>query len=88
MEKKVDLEVARDFFGREIKIGDICVYPVRRGSKMWVNRIVIQNITHDARGKPKLSGQKGDGYPVNISSLDRVVLVGRDNVIPFSDDGG
>lgn len=87
MEEKQNEEaqVPRDMFDREIKVGDICVYPVRRGSKMWMNRLVIQKIAHDPRGKPKLSGQKGDGYPVNITSLNRVALIGRGNVIPFSE---
>lgn len=83
--ENVEMQTPCDMFGREIKVGDICVYPVRRGSKMWMNRLVIQKVSHDPRGKPKLSGQKGDGYPVNITSLDRVALIGRDNVIPFSE---
>jgi hypothetical protein len=73
----------RDMFDREVRIGDICVYPVRRGSQMWMNRVVVQKISHDPRGAPKLSGLKQDGYPVNVTSLDRVAIIGRDNVVPF-----
>lgn len=75
--------VPRDIFDREIRIGDLCVYPVRRGSSMWMNRLTVQKISHNVKGEPKLSGQKQDGHPVNITSIDRVVLIGRDNVVPF-----
>ena len=78
-------ETPRDMFDREIRVGDICVYPVRRGSKMWMNRITINIITHDAKGQPKLSGIKGDGYPVNITSLGRVAIIGRNNLVPFAE---
>ena len=81
----IENQPPKDMFDREIKVGDICVYPVRRGSNMWMNRITVNKITHDPRGNAKLSGLKGDGYPVNVTSLDRVALIGRDNVIPFSE---
>ena len=77
-------EAPKDFLGRELKVGDVCVYPVRRGSKMWLNRITIQRISHT--NGPKLHGIKGDGYPVNVTSLDRVCLVGRDNMVPFMEE--
>lgn len=72
-----------DHFGREIHIGDLCAYPVRRGAKMWINRLTVQKLTHDLKGNPKISGVKGNGYSVSVTSLDRVVLVGRDNTVPF-----
>lgn len=73
----------KDMFDREIRTGDICVYPVRRGSSMWMNRFTIQAIGRTPHGGVKLSGVKGDGYPVNVTSLSRVAIIGRDNVIPF-----
>jgi hypothetical protein len=76
-------KTAKDMFDREIRLGDICVYCVRRGAKMWQNRMTVSKISHNPLGEPKLSGQKQDGYPVNVTSLDRVVIVGRDNVIPY-----
>ena len=76
-------QVAKDMFDREIRVGDICVYPVRRGSQMWMNRVLVMKITHNPRGEPTLSGQKQDGYPVRVTSLDRVAIIGRDNVIPY-----
>lgn len=77
-----DQKTPMDFLGREIRVGDVCTYPVRRGSNMWLNRVVIQRISHDPRGEPKLSGLKQDGYPVSVTSLDRVVIVGRNNIVP------
>ena len=78
-------QVPKDMFDREIKLGDVCVYPVRRGSNMWMNRILIQKISHNPRGEARLSGQKQDGYPVNVTSLDRVAIIGRDNQVPFTE---
>ena len=78
-------QVPKDMFDREIRVGDVCVYPVRRGSAMWMNRVTVQRISHDPRGAPKLSGVKGDGYPVNVTSLDRVAIIGRDGVVPFAE---
>lgn len=75
--------IPEDMFGREIRVGDLCVYPVRRGSAMWMNRLTVQKISYNLRGEAKLSGVKQDGYPVNVTSLDRVALIGRDNVVPF-----
>ena len=75
---------AKDMFDRTIAVGDICVYPVRRGSKMWMNRIVIQTINFTDTGVT-LVGTKQDGYPVRVKCLDRVAIIGRDNVLPFVD---
>ena len=30
-----------DFLGRTIKAGDLLIYPVRRGSRMWLNKITV-----------------------------------------------
>ncbi len=75
--------VAKDMFDREIRVGDICVYPVRRGSQMWMNRLTVQRITFDPAGNPRLSGVKGDGYPVSVTSMDRVAIIGRNNEVPL-----
>jgi len=75
-------QVAKDMFDREIRLGDVCVYPVRRGSKMWMNKVTVMKITHNPAGEPKLAGQKQDGYQVRVTSLDRVAIIGRDNVVP------
>lgn len=75
----------KDFLDREIRVGDICVYPVRKGSSMWINRVTVQRITRDPAGGFKVHGMKGDGYPVVVTSMDRLTIVGRNNVIPFQD---
>jgi len=75
----------KDTMDRTIKPGDICVYPVRHGAKMWVNTLNVQDITYNAKGEPKLVGYKQDGFTVRVSSLDRVTIVGRNNYIPFID---
>lgn len=80
------MTVAKDFLAREIKVGDICAYPVRRGSRMWLNRLLVQAIVPDVDGSPKLKGQNRDGHPVTISTLDRVVIVGRNNTVPQLED--
>lgn len=77
-------ETPRDYFDREIRVGDICVYPVRKGSQMWINRITVQRIDRGESGF-KVHGVKGDGYPVVVSTMDRLTIVGRDNVVPFKD---
>lgn len=74
----------RDMFSREILIGDECVYPVRRGSKMWMNRFTVTCFTVSDGAKATLVGTKQDGYPVRIKALDRVAIIGRDGVIPFT----
>jgi hypothetical protein len=80
---EVENKVPKDAFDREIRLGDICAYPVRRRSSMWLNKMTVQKITYDVAGNPKIHGQKQDGYKVRVASLDRVVIIGRNNVIPF-----
>lgn len=74
-----------DFLDREIRVGDICVYPVRRRSAMWLNRITVHDIKHGPDGSPRIVGLKGDGHTVSVSTLERVAIVGRSNVIPFQE---
>lgn len=73
----------KDTFGRTLRVGDICAYPVRRGSAMRMNRFIIQKIQRGMGDKVILSGTRGDGYTVNITNIKNVVLIGRDKVIPF-----
>lgn len=72
-----------DMLGREILVNDLCVYPVRRGSKLWMNRIIIKSIGLDDKGVITLVGMKQDGYPVRVKALDRVAIVGRDGHLPY-----
>jgi len=79
------MEQAKDMFDRVIKVGDICVYPVRRGSHMWMNRLTVQNISLTYTGAIKVEGLRGDGYPISITSIDRLAIIGRNNIIPFAE---
>ncbi len=80
-----EINKPNDMFDREILAGDICVYPVRRGSKMWVNKITVRSVVIHPEGTPTIIGMKQDGYPVRIKALDRVAIIGRDGIIPFVD---
>jgi hypothetical protein len=76
----------KDAWGRELRVGDICAYPVRRGSRMWVNRITIQALTRDVAGNPRVKGINKDGANVVISNLENLTLIGRNNTIPLMED--
>ena len=38
---------AVDFMGRTIEAGHVVVYPVRRGSDMWLNKLSVTEVTDD-----------------------------------------
>lgn len=44
------VEVARDFDGREIKVGAMVAYAVRRGSSMWLNKRKVTGIEKRSPG--------------------------------------
>jgi hypothetical protein len=59
-----------DFLGRTILAGDILVYPVRRGSKMWLNRIHVTKSETDM-----VLGDSPEGRPVRLSNLKNTVVI-------------
>jgi len=59
-----------DFLGREIKAGDLVVYPVRRGSSMWMSRMTVLSTEGG-----KLAGNNPEGRRVSLTSLGNVVVV-------------
>lgn len=59
-----------DFLGRPITAGVVIVYPVRRGSDMWLNKL---NVTHVEEGKVK--GYNTFGRPLTITNLKNTVVV-------------
>lgn len=75
--------IVKDTWGRELRVGDVCTYPVRRGSKMWMNRLTIQLILLDVAGNPQVKGLNQDGARVTLTSLQNLTLLGRDNTIPL-----
>jgi len=58
-----------DFLGREIRPGDLIVYPWRRGSAMGLNKLSVQQVTEQ-----HVSGYSNLGRPVKITNLKNVVV--------------
>ena len=67
------MTVARDFVNREIKAGDTIAYPVRRGSKMWLNRLTVQQIVAGPKGL-QVGGVNSKGRRVTVTNLTNVVV--------------
>ncbi len=61
---------ATDFLGREIKAGDTVVYPVRRGSSMWLNKITV-----DLADEEHITGKNSFGRFITVRNLKNCVLV-------------
>jgi hypothetical protein len=61
---------AVDFMGREIVAGNIIAYPVRRGSKMWLNKLNVQHVEDD-----KVVGYNNLGRRITITNLKNVLVV-------------
>ena len=79
--------MVKDMFDREIRAGDICVYPVRRGSQMWMATVHVQHVTDESGKRPTVYGVKQLGErPVTITSLDRVAIIGRKVVPSLTED--
>jgi len=66
-----------DFQGREIRPGDLIVYPWRRGSAMGLNKLNVQMVTPEA-----ISGYSNSGRPVKITNLKNVVVVEHPQTTP------
>ncbi len=65
---------ADDFLGKAIKAGDTICYPVRRGSSMWLKKLVVQAVRDTPRG-PCVSGTNDAGRSIVIYNLDNCVVV-------------
>ena len=64
------MNLPTDFMGREIMAGNIIVYPVRRGSAMWMNKLNVQHVEDD-----KIVGYNNLGRRITITNLQNVVVV-------------
>lgn len=67
-----------DFMGGEIGVGDTIVYPVRKGSSMWLNKAVVSGQRTDQAGKPYLTVYDPEAVAkrnVRIKNLHTVVVV-------------
>ena len=84
----IDVEFRKplDFMGRVIKEGDVCVYPTRRGSNLWLNKIKVSSFNWGDDGVPVVNGVKPDGYSVTITQISRLVIIGRDDHIPYMEN--
>jgi len=60
----------RDFVGNEITPGCTVVYACRRGSSLWMERMVVTQVESD-----KLTGHKPCGRRTSITKLTNVVVV-------------
>ena len=67
-------ESANDYLGRPIKPGDVVVYPVRRGSRMWLNRLHVQAVEITPRG-PSVSGYNNAGRRIAVHNLENCVIL-------------
>ena len=63
---------AKDFLGKDIKVGDTVCYPVRRGSKMEMKKIVVQTIVDTPKGIC-ITSTSNKGRPINIYNLQNCV---------------
>lgn len=66
-----------DFLGRTITVGDTLVYPVRRGSKMWLNRIIVTKAESDT-----IYGTSLQSRMVKLTNLNNTVVVRPGEITP------
>lgn len=65
----------KDFLGRDIVAGNDVVYPVRRGSNMWLSRMKVLSTEGD-----RLRGNNPEGRQVTLTNLANVVVVSMPEV--------
>jgi hypothetical protein len=63
-----------DYLCREIELGDTLVYPVRRASRMYLNRLTVTDINDDEN---TVSGNNPLGKRVTVRRPDRTVVAGK-----------
>ena len=66
--------MSRDFLGRAIVAGNTIVYPVRRGSSMWLNKLVVTQA--DAE---HVTGLNSSGRWITVRNLQNCVVVQEEN---------
>lgn len=62
-----------DFMGRAIVAGNTVIYPVRRGSDMWMQRIIVTKVNPGP--SPSLGGNNPEGRRITIHNLKNVTVV-------------
>jgi hypothetical protein len=66
---------AVDFIGRTIEAGHVVVYPVRRGSDMWLNKLSVSQVWDD-----HIVGYNSAGKLLTIKNVKNVVIVDKPTV--------
>jgi len=64
-----------DYAGHELKAGQIVVYPVRRGSSMWLSEIKVTQVVDGSA--PYIKGFNREGRPVTVKNLKNVVIIDK-----------
>ena len=59
-----------DFTGRTIEAGHVVVYPVRRGSDMWLNKLRVTDVRDNS-----IAGYNSAGRLLTIKNLQNVVII-------------
>ncbi len=62
--------MSRDFIGRAIVAGNTVVYPVRRGSSMWLNKLAVTQVDDD-----HITGFNKDGRRITVKNLNNSDVV-------------
>ena len=65
---------AKDFLGNDINATDTIVYPVRRGSRMWLKSLVVDAVRDTGRGV-RITGRNAAGNPVSIQNVENCIVV-------------
>ena len=65
---------ALDYLGNEITVRDTIVYPVRRGSAMWMKKLIVDAVRDTTNGV-RVSGRNEAGNPVSIQNIQNCVVV-------------
>jgi hypothetical protein len=71
------MKAPTDFLDREIRPGDLIVYPWRRGSAMGLNKMTAMQVTPEYIG-----GYSSLGHPVKVRNLKNIVVVERPQTTP------
>lgn len=64
----------KDLLNREILIGDIIAYPVRKSSSLWMEHGEVKQIITSGRHALKLTR---DGRTVTVFNINNCVICGR-----------
>ena len=64
---------ATDFLGKPIVAGDRVTYPVRRGSRMWLNKLIVKSV-NDTPSGPTISGVNDSGRLIHVRNLLNCVV--------------